>query len=148
MRFCTFLHVFKRFCNALRILCIFLCTRGALGLLWATLRALLRVFCMVLCDFPCFSPLGALLSASGTLSDTLGRSWDALGATLRRSWELLDALGALWERPWETLESMLGLSCEKPRKNHEILSQLGMQNGSQNDQKSMLKAKTFSGTFF
>ena len=41
--FCTFLcifNVFNRFYKVLRIFCVFLCTRGALGLLYAALGAL------------------------------------------------------------------------------------------------------------
>ena len=65
MRFCTFLNVFKCFCGVLRICCVFLCTRGALGLLWAA--------------------LGARLGALGAFLGTLGALLEALGALLGRS---------------------------------------------------------------
>ena len=54
---CIFLNVFKCFCGVLRS-CVFLCTRGALGLLWAALGA----------------RLGALGAFLGTLEALLGRS--------------------------------------------------------------------------
>ena len=65
MRFCAFLNVFKCFCGVLRICCVFLCTRGALGLLWAA--------------------LGARLGALGAFLGTLGALLEALGALLGRS---------------------------------------------------------------
>ena len=63
--FCTFSNVFKCFFGVLRICCVFLCTRGALGLLWAA--------------------LGARLGALGAFLGTLGALLEALGALLGRS---------------------------------------------------------------
>ena len=54
MRFCTFLNVCKCFCGVPRICCVFLCTRGALGLLWAALGALLAALGAFLCMFGVF----------------------------------------------------------------------------------------------
>ena len=59
------LNAFKRFCGVLRIFCVVLCTRGALGLLWAA--------------------LGALLGALGAFLGTLGTLLEAIGALLGRS---------------------------------------------------------------
>ena len=66
--FYAFLHivnVLERFCSGLRIFCVFLRTRGALGLLWAA--------------------LGMLLGALGAFLGTLGTLLEALGALLGHS---------------------------------------------------------------